>query len=68
MCALCLIYYGRAADSLFLLTTYSLIAELSERLTTMPEEPKAWERKHDVKLDTLNGLQQRLSELSHVNR
>lgn len=67
ICALCLIY-GRAVDSLFLLTTHSLIAELRQRLTIMPEEPNAWERKHDARLDTLNGLQQRLSELSHGSR
>lgn len=63
LCALCLIY-GRAADHLFLLTTRSLIGEMTERLARMPEEPKAWERKHDLRLDTLNGLHQRLRELS----
>ncbi|MEM5471922.1 helix-turn-helix transcriptional regulator [Hoeflea sp. AS60] len=63
ICALCLIY-GRAVDSLFILTTHCLIGELRRRLTTMPEEPTAWERKHNARLDTLNGLQCRLGELS----
>ncbi len=64
LCALCLIY-GRAVDHLFPLTTRSLIEEMKQRLDRMPEEPKAWERKHDLRLDTLNGLHQRLRELSH---
>jgi transcriptional regulator with XRE-family HTH domain len=57
---LCMIY-GRDAEHLFTNATRSIMPKIQKRLGNIPPEPSNWQRKHDARLDTLNGLFNRLN-------
>lgn len=59
LCALAMIY-GKAMHELVPNLAEQVIGQLTERLNSMPPEPSTWEKFHDARLDTLNGLFERL--------
>lgn len=42
----------------------SILPTLKERLADMPDEPTQWAHAHDARLETLNGLSDRLQALN----
>lgn len=64
LCALAMIY-GRPMHDLVPGLTGQVVEELRERLTEMPPEPSSWAKFHDLRLDTLNSLFERLQELNN---
>jgi len=64
LCTLSFIY-GRRVEDLYRLTTREVIVTLKRRLDSLPaQEPANWTRKRDQRLDTLNGLHERLREFT----